>query len=66
MSTALAMGALPGTAWAFDKGPGANEFGLVVVALLVVALAVGAWVSLKERRGSRAARKAPPSDRRAA
>lgn len=68
MSVALAAGSPPGVAWAFENAPGANAFGLLVVAVLVVAGAVGAWVSLREQRDSRAARNAPPSasDRRVA
>lgn len=52
LSVALAAGSLPGAAWAFEDAPGANAFGLLVVAVLVVAAGVGAWLSLRERRES--------------
>ena len=66
VSVALAAGSLPEVAWAFENAPGANIFGLLVVAVLLAAGVAGAWVSLREQRDSRRARNAPPSDRRVA
>lgn len=42
--------AMPATAWASEGAPDANLFGLVVTALIVIAAAVGAWVSIRERQ----------------
>lgn len=65
-SLAIVTGSMPGAAWAFENAPDANAFGLLVVAVLVLAAGLGAWVSLRERRQAGPARKAPSSGRRAA